>query len=133
VPTESLLPVWLLAAVNFLGAWFLQLSVAHNPELYGLSALVGIITVYGTLFIAVPLVRWLILQVLNTKIEARNAKRQSYAHLFEHPSPELSKKLIEAKDQKIKLERLDEEKIIYTTEKDALEQEFEEKGFDATP
>jgi hypothetical protein len=41
--------------------------------------------------------------------------------------------LIEAKDQKIKLERLDEEKIIYTTEKDALEQEFEEKGFDATP
>jgi hypothetical protein len=133
VPTESLVPVWLLSGVNFFGAWFLQLQVTHNPHLYALSGLVGIITIYGTLFIAVPAVRYLVIQTLNAKIESRNAKRQAYTNILENPSPEISQKLIEAKEQKIKLEHVDEQKIIYTTEKDALEQEFEEKGFDASP
>jgi hypothetical protein len=133
VPAESLVPVWILAGVNFFGAWFLQMQVLHSYALHPLAGLVGIITVYGSLFVAVPMIRWFVIQMLNTRIESRNGKRTAYAHLFEHPSAELKQKLIEAKEQKIKVERVDAEKIVYTTEKDALEQEFEEKGFDASP
>jgi hypothetical protein len=132
-PTESLVPVWILAGVNFFGAWFLQAQVSSSPDLYALSGLVTALTIYGTLFVAVPLVRWLVIQTLNTRIESRNAKRQKYTHILEHPSEEMQKKLLETKDQKIKTKRLDQDDVIYTTDKDVLEQEFEEKGFDASP
>lgn len=133
VPAEALIPVWILAAVNFFGAWFLQFNVMYSSELWALRGLVAVLAAYGTLFVLIPISRWFVLQQLNARIESRNSKKHQYATMLEQPSDELKKKLTEAKEQSIKLKTIEKSDVIYTTEKDALEQEFENEGFDASP
>lgn len=124
--TGSLLPVYLLAGFNFFGSWWL---VAHLPALVMISPLIAILAValavYGTMFVTVPFLRWLALIMINKGIEARNRKRRALAEPLRNPQPVLIEKLGEAKSLSIKERKLDERDVVYTTERDALEQEFD--------
>jgi len=124
-PADSLVPVYILAGVNFFGSWWLFFHAAAVLLLTGLFPLILLLVTYGTLFVGIPLVRWLVLQWLNGRIESRNQRRQSYARLLDTPSADLRLKLEEAQAYKVKEQLIEQEKIVYTTEKDALEQEFD--------
>lgn len=127
--TKANSPGWVavLAGVNFFGAWWLfaQLHSAYAPILQPFAFLIYLLVIYGTLFVVIPAGRWLALQVLNKRIESRNETRSGYAEQLRKPSAKLSTKLDEAQHYQIGEHLVKEDKLIYTTEKDALEQEFE--------
>lgn len=123
VDQGALVPVYALAGFNFFGSWWLAVYTAHifPPSIF---MFINILTVYGTAFVAVPLVRFLALQIMNKRIEDRNTKRQEYAKQLQHPSPELAKKLQEAASYRVRERTVSEQDLVYTTEKGNLEQEF---------
>ncbi len=124
----DLMPVLLLAGFNFLGSWWLLAQSTHIVVLARFHWLIVVLVVYGTFFVTVPLIRWLWLQYMNSRIEARNAIRKAAADLMSTPAPDLSKKLAQAAERRIKQTQIGQKDVIYTTEKDMLEQEFEPPG-----
>src|SRR5262249_41374953 len=84
------------------------------------------LVIYGTFFVLVPLVRWMVQENLNTRIRSRNDQRGQSANLLKDPNEELLKKLGEAQRYQIEAQTIDADEVVYTTERDALEQEFDE-------
>jgi hypothetical protein len=126
VSQDSLIPVYLLAGVTFLGSWWLLLYVTKFVVLiHWFAPLVTALTIYGTAFLAVPLIRSIILQVINKGIDSRNAKRSEYAATVQNKPQELVAKLNEAAQYRIGERTINAANTVYTTDKDALEQEFE--------
>jgi len=124
--TDELTPVVGLALANFLGSWWL-FSLACRPPylLYTWLPLFQCLVIYGTLFVLVPAIRWSAISWFNARIEARNARREGFALALKNPDAELAKKLSEAATLSQKDTLIDSGNIVYTTDRDELEQEFE--------
>jgi len=118
---EELLPVILLAIVNFFGS--LWLFSVHTPLTNALAPLILVLVVYGSLFITIPLVRFGVITMLNKGIEKRNAERADFAMQLRNPTAKLATKLKEAQGLAKKSKMI--ASIVYTTERDVLEQEFD--------
>jgi hypothetical protein len=125
VSSDALMLVVLLAGVNFLGSWWLFIEALKMPFLLSLSPLLLILVIYGSLFVLVPVLRWLAIGYLNARIESRNERRQEWSARVKGASGELAKKLTEAEHFKTKLKQIDAADVIYTTDKDLLEQEID--------
>jgi len=111
--------------VTFLGSWWLLGQSTHVLLLAHLHGLITLLVLYGTFFVTVPTLRWLGIQYLNKRIESRNAKRKEAADMISNPSADLTKKLEQAANQRIQQKQISEKDVVYTTDKDILEQEFE--------
>jgi hypothetical protein len=122
---DQLMPVGLLAALNLLGSWWLYAETSKMPFLISLTSLLAALAVYGSLFVLVPLGRWLTIKFLNAGIDARNSRRQQLSSLLEKPDDDLRKKLAEAEQFQTKLEQISSTDVAYTTDKDLLEQQFD--------
>lgn len=122
-----------LGGANLIGALALgsllrdQLLVA---QLGGLVAFVNsiywLLLGYGAAFLIIPLVRYFWMQRQNRKIEALNQEREARAERMISPTPELREKLAftdTLADQTV----LSPGDAAYTTEKDLVEQEFENR------
>lgn len=125
VPSDQLTPVWILALVNFFGSWWLLMQSSHILLLFTLKPLIVALVTYGTFFLAVPGVRYLVIQMLNKRIEKRNEMRSNFTIPLQRPAPELQKKLTEAKELRIKEKKLTKDDVVYRSDRDALEQEFD--------
>lgn len=125
VRSDQLLPVYILAALNFIGSWFLFLQMDYISVLYKFAPLIQALVVYGTLFLVVPAVRAFGISVANKNIEERNKERMQYWSKISAPQAELEKKLEEAKRLSFKREIQKDQDSVYTTEKDVLDQEFD--------
>ncbi len=120
-----------LATFNFLGSWwlwFLGIGTGQGP----FAPLVISLAVYGTGFVVFPAVRILVNTWLNRRINYRNGRRLSYARLLDNPPEDLARKLGESRQFAIKEERISVDRVIYSTEHDALAQKLEEE-LDASP
>lgn len=124
-PADALVPVFILAAVNFLGSWFLFLYFAASIAGLELAVLMFPLVVYGTFFVLVPLVRWFVQEYLNGRIDARNNRRALSAKTLEDPDGDLLKKLGEAQQYQIEEQTIEADEVVYSTDRDALEQEFD--------
>lgn len=122
---DELIPVYILAGVNFLGSWWLLSQTFRPGIIQDLQALVVALVIYGTFFVGVPTVRFLCLQVINQRIEARNDKKKEAASIVNNPSKDLQLKLLEAKNHQIKHNQIAKNDVAYTSDKDLLEQEFD--------
>jgi hypothetical protein len=125
VPEGQLLPVFIVAGLNLAGAWWLFGLVpklgpeyAHSP----LMTLVIALCVYGTLFVALPVVRHIANSIRNSKIEQRNDQRMRLSQALQRPEPTLIAKLEEARNYKVGTRSISDSDVVYTTEKDALDQ-----------
>ncbi len=127
VRSSDMTMVYVLAGIYFFGSWFLflQMVSGHVPILTALWPVVAFLVIYGTFFVAVPTVRHFINKFVNGRIEQRNAKRRAYANLLADPSDKLLKKLAHAASFKSGQKILTNSDIIYTSELDSLEQQFE--------
>jgi len=125
-PIDDLIPVIFLATINLLGSWWLLHAVRFSHSLVMLAM---VLVVYGTAFVLVPLIRYGALLVINSRIEARNAKREEFATQLINADKDLLEKLREAQGLAQKTHAIEAKDIVYTTERENLEQEFEEKGF----
>lgn len=131
VSAGALVPVFILAGLNFLGALFLVTHL-YIPILHAFAGLIHWLALYGTMFVAVPAIRWLILNVLNGDIEKRNAAKKDYADALHNPSAETLRKLGEAKNYRIGEKSIRKDDVVYTTDRDVIDQDFnnEDKQFD---
>jgi hypothetical protein len=122
---DDLMPVIVLASINLLGSWWLLHAVRFN---HSLVMLAQVLVVYGTAFVLVPLTRYVVLHFMNARIESRNAKREEFAAKVINADKKLLEKLSEAAGLYQKKHAIAAKDIVYTTERENLEQEFEEKG-----
>ncbi|MEA5617461.1 hypothetical protein VB711_06365 [Cronbergia sp. UHCC 0137] len=121
-----------LGILNFVGALVLGSLLTDGTaaaELGGLVAFVQaiywLLLAYGTGFLGIPLARYFWIQWRNKKISDRNQKRQQRAELLANPDPALENKINFARQfsaEKV----ISQEDLVYTTETDLLEQEFEQ-------
>jgi hypothetical protein len=125
VPAGGLTLVVLLAAINFLGSWWLFIQAIRMPFLLSLTPLLLILVIYGSLFVLVPFGRWLAIGYLNGRIDSRNKRRQELAMRMKNAEGDLAKKLSEANQFKTKVKQIDSSDVVYTTDKDLLEQEID--------
>lgn len=123
----AMAPVMLVASLNFALAWLLWGFLAAGPPT-GILKVMNVLVIYGTLFIAIPTARIAVNYLKNKNINQRNLQRYEYALANANPAPELQTKFQEAESYKLRTQKLTEDKIVYTTERDTLDQEF-----DATP
>ena len=76
--------------------------------------------------VAIPVLRCCTVVCQNALIDLRNARRRTYMRKLEHPSQGLLLKLVEATEFAVQQKNVSDQRIIYTTAKDLIEQEFEE-------
>jgi hypothetical protein len=124
VADGDLVPVYIVAGLNFAGAWKLWDWVRRVPSLsHGpLMTLVLVLCSYGSLFAAVPAVRWLINKLRNERIVARNKERYKHSRLLVHPETDLQKKLAECADYRLGARKLSSADVVFTTEDDSRDQ-----------
>jgi hypothetical protein len=126
-PAINLANVLMLAIFNFCGSWWLFKHIATINLLHHLAALIDVLLTYSIILLVIPAVRFLILLVLNQRIDSRNEKRKAAAELVKQPQGEILKELEEAKaiqSEHAQLLRVDR-KIVFDSGKDSLEQKFE--------
>ncbi|MFM7363812.1 MAG: hypothetical protein ACKO11_04790 [Cuspidothrix sp.] len=122
-----------LGGVNFVAALILGNLLTKNavvPQMGGLVAFTqgvyGLLLAYGTGFLAIPLIRYFWINWRNDQINNRNHQRQERARLLAGLDTSLQKKIAFAREfaaEKV----IGKEDVVYSTETDLLEQEFENK------
>lgn len=115
--------VIILACFNFFGTWFLWFKSFQNISLHLIQPILALLCIYGTLFILIPITRLIAINILNLKIEARNNTKLKYYDQLK--DPQVAKKIAETEQAALKIKNLSNEKVIYTTQKDNLEQNIE--------
>ncbi|KMZ73592.1 Iron-sulfur cluster biosynthesis family protein [Zostera marina] len=123
-----------LGGLNFFGVVILgtmlqSTNITSKSLISFVSDIFPILQIYAASFFAIPLGRWLLLKKTNIEIENRNKARQDRAQLLELPDVLLKRKLLSAKDM-AKRTVISNEKIVYSTDRDISDQDFEEKEWD---
>jgi hypothetical protein len=122
VDSGSMIWVIILAAVNFIGSWYLYFQAASL--LPSLVPILIALVVYGTLFVAIPILRYIVIQILNSKIDKENESKEQYASQLLVPKAQLKQKLHEARQMLLESRQIKTDNLIYNTDKELLEQEF---------
>ena len=118
--------VYVLANTSLLAIGLHDILIPH-PEVMNIIVGLSYATlVYGLLFLFIPALRFVIYRMINDKIEMSNNAKLEYAAQVANPGPELAKKLDDAKVIRISGLPKGPDKIAYTTEKDAAEQETDD-------
>lgn len=122
-----------LGGANLIGALALGSLLTDQAlvaQIGGLVAFVNsiywLLLGYGAAFLIIPLVRYFWVQRQNAKIEGRNQQRQDRAEVLSTPDSDLQKKLAFA-DSLANQTILAPGDVAYTTEKDLVEQEYENR------
>jgi len=115
--------------MNVVGALVLGslLKGGIAAQLGGLVAFVQsiywLLLAYGIGFLAIPLIRYFWIQFKNSRVEARNQKRQNQAIALNQADAVLQKKIAYAQ-QFAAQNVIKEEDLVYTSESDLLDQEI---------
>ncbi|WP_019500960.1 hypothetical protein [Pseudanabaena sp. PCC 6802] len=120
------LGIFYLVASLFLG------SLLRSPALAGkLTGFLGFVSGaywfllgYAILFLAVPVVRYFVLQGLNAKIAANNQERIKRANDLRKPTAEIEQKLEFARQFATAQNVISADDLAYSTESDLVEQEY---------
>lgn len=83
-------------------------------------------TAYASFYLGFPLVRWLLMWGKNDAISARNRDRAAHARRLRTPDETLTQKLTQAQAFAVQT-RVDRETMIYTTDREMLDQEVEQR------
>ncbi|CAN5431388.1 hypothetical protein BH11CYA1_BH11CYA1_19590 [soil metagenome] len=128
---EQIRPVLAIATLNLAGTWWLAFTAHRLVHIYSWQS--DILAIYGTLFAIIPLLRWVFLNWVNAGITMRNAEREKLASKLVKPTADLQEKLNQrektANDLTIS-PTIDSASVIYTSEKDYLEQDLDGEKFE---
>jgi hypothetical protein len=120
------LGIFYLVASLFLG------SLLRSPALAGkLTGFLGFVSGaywfllgYAILFLAVPVVRYFVLQGMNAKIAANNQERITRANSLRQPTAQLKQKLGFAHQFATDQNVISDDDLAYSTESDLVDQEY---------
>ena len=118
----------MLACLNFAGSWWLFRHIATITWLHHWVALIDVLLAYAAAFLLIPAVRYLVLCILNMRIRQRNDRRKAAFELVNKPQGEILDEMEESRELRRKeLDQASQDRtIIYSSDKDRLEQEFEQ-------
>lgn len=121
-----------LGALNLVGALVLGSLLKEGivaAQLGGLVAFVQsiywLLLAYGIGFLAIPLIRYFWIQLKNSQVEAHNQKRQEQAVILNQADAPLQKKIAYAQQFAVQ-NVIKEDDLVYTSEKDLLDQQSEQ-------
>ncbi|MEW6493304.1 MAG: hypothetical protein AB1589_12480 [Cyanobacteriota bacterium] len=122
-----------LGGMNLIGAIVLGSLLRGGQiaaQLGGLVAFVQsiywLLLAYGIGFLTIPLIRYFWIQWKNSKIEAKNQKRQNQSVALNQADITLGKKIAYAQ-QFAALNVINKDNLVYTSETDLLDQELEQQ------
>lgn len=118
-----------LFGVIVLGTMLKNMTVTPSGFISFVSEIFPVLQIYAASFFAIPLVRWFITQKTNAEIEKRNRAREQRARALELPDVSLRRKILSARDMSQRTV-IGEDRIVYTTEKDIFEQEYDTQEWD---
>ncbi|XP_020596410.1 uncharacterized protein At5g03900, chloroplastic-like [Phalaenopsis equestris] len=119
-----------LFGVIVLGSMLKNTTVAPSGFISFVSDIFPLLQVYAASFFAIPLFRWFLLSRRNSAIESRNLARRQRAGALELPDPALRKKQLLNAREMAKRSVIGSDRIVYSTEKDVLDQDYEAKEWD---
>jgi hypothetical protein len=122
-PAEHFFAVGIFAVFNFVGCMWLLGHMQKIEVLHHYRVLIDYLSVYAAFFLFFPILRYFALQFINGKTLLRNRKRQANLKLVDEPKHR--KKLVEAQAYTIAADPSGSNNIVYTTDKDVLEQQFD--------
>jgi hypothetical protein len=127
VPVTSMLIVCGLSILNFAGSyWLFKHLASFHGVLQPYTWLIDILLAYSTFFLFFPIVRYIALIVVNSFITVRNQFRAKLSNKLADPDETLTLKLQEAHSIRLGIAKtIQPAQVVYTTERDALEQEFD--------
>ncbi|WVZ75159.1 hypothetical protein U9M48_023243 [Paspalum notatum var. saurae] len=118
-----------LFGVIILGNLLKQMTVTPGGLISFAAQLYPLLQIYAGSFFAIPLFRWFLLRKTNNDISKRNKAREQRAQELVSPDSSLRRKLLSARDM-AQRKVITPEEIVYTTEKDLLEQDYEVKEWE---
>uniref|UniRef100_A0ACD5ZAM0 Uncharacterized protein n=1 Tax=Avena sativa TaxID=4498 RepID=A0ACD5ZAM0_AVESA len=118
-----------LFGVIILGNLLKQITMPPGGLISFAAQLFPLLQIYAGSFFAIPVFRWLLLRKTNNDIARRNKAREERAQELVSPEPSLRRKLLSARDM-AQRKVITPEEIVYTTEKDLLDQEYEAKEWE---
>ncbi|KAF8693308.1 hypothetical protein HU200_038696 [Digitaria exilis] len=118
-----------LFGVIILGNLLKQMTVTPGGLISFAAQLYPLLQIYAGSFFAIPLFRWFLLRKTNNDIRKRNKAREQRAQELLSPDSSLRRKLLSARDM-AERKVITPEDIVYTTEKDMLEQDYEVKEWE---
>ncbi|KAG2262483.1 hypothetical protein Bca52824_069562 [Brassica carinata] len=123
-----------LGAVNLFGVIVLnsllnEMAVTPSGFLTFVRNIYPLLQIYAGSFFAIPLIRWFSVKRKNDQIENRNKARLQFARALESPDIALRRKLLSARDM-AQNTVIGKERIVYTTDKDMIEQDYEAEEWD---
>jgi len=126
VPSEpdASAAIALAATLNFFGSCWLRAFFIVFYPIAELIVATNFLLLTSFLFLSLPLIRMSINVVRNKKIANRNAKRKGDSEALREPSKALRLRLGEAVELRNGLAPQAPARIVYTTSKDLLEQQF---------
>lgn len=129
-PPDILSKVLLLACLNFAGSWWLFKHIATINLLHHLAILIDVLLTYAVIFLLIPSVRFIVILMLNNRIKQRNERRQAAFELVNRPQGKILQEIQEGREirQKELAELKQDRTIIYSSDKDSLEQQFEQNS-----
>jgi hypothetical protein len=123
ISKERVRPVLMLACFTLVGSlFFFWLLLCGSLKHSAHATFFFCLAVYSTLFFAIPAVRFAIVGEINKAIAKRNARAVSFEERLGQPDRELLEKLCEAESMRGSELQKSKDRIIYSTEKDYLEQ-----------
>ncbi|KAJ1279385.1 hypothetical protein BS78_04G152000 [Paspalum vaginatum] len=118
-----------LFGVIILGNLLKQMTVTPGGLISFAAQLYPLLQIYAGSFFAIPLFRWFLLRKTNNDIRKRNKAREQRAQELVSPDSSLRRKLLSARDM-AQRKVITPEEIVYTTEKDLVEQDYEVKEWE---
>ncbi|XP_047081650.1 uncharacterized protein At5g03900, chloroplastic-like isoform X1 [Lolium rigidum] len=118
-----------LFGVIILGNLLKQMTMTPGGLISFAAQLFPLLQIYAGSFFAIPLFRWLLLRKTNNDIARRNKAREERAQELVSPEPSLRRKLLSARDM-AQRKVITPDEIVYTTEKDLLDQEYDVKEWE---
>nr|XP_043611277.1 uncharacterized protein At5g03900, chloroplastic-like [Erigeron canadensis] len=119
-----------LFGVIVLGAMLKDLTITEpNGFISFVIKIFPLLQIYAASFFVIPLVRWYFIRKTNVEIEKRNRARELRARALELADVSLRRKILSARNMSERTV-IGDDQIVYTTEKDVLEQEYDSQEWD---
>lgn len=125
-PADSFIPVVVFASLNFVGCLWLLGHVGNIAVLHQYRYLIDWLTAYAGFFIIFPVIRYFGLCYINMHTALRNEKRKDNHDLLATSL----KKLEEARAYAIGLDTSSADNIVYSTDKDLIDQPLADDEWD---
>ncbi|KAL4183059.1 hypothetical protein AMTRI_Chr11g153310 [Amborella trichopoda] len=118
-----------LAGVIILGGMLKNITLTQGGLISFVTDVFPLLQIYAASFFAIPLFRWFLVRKRNTEIDKRNKAREQRSRVLEMPDLSLRRKLLSARDM-AKQTVIGSDCIVYSTDKDFSEQDYEAKEWD---